>query len=653
MKRSIVGGLTLCVISWLTLLVTSVAATPGADDYGAHPALRNVTIAPDGKHVAMVTTVGDIDAVSILTVGGNVCRLGQGKNKLRSVFWGNNERLFVVVSMTGKPSWGDSYYGTRVAEHYQTFSVSAQCEDVKPIKELDFVGRLADGRVLMTTLTCGSTRAQKNTRRYSEEACRLDLAAVDARSGAKDIWESADDLTVDWIVDTSGNARIRVDYDRTLQRRIVSARVGSSKDWTLVYDGRSVGSDDDQLIFDAIGPRPDTAYVLAYKGSDRRALYEFDLATRQLGRIVASNPRVDIGGVVLAAYTGAPVGVGYTDDASRVIYFDRAYQQMQADLQATFPGERVTIGSATKDTSKYIALVEGATNPGGAYYYVEAGSSIAQIGARYPAIKSSDVGSVRFFDYTARDGYKIPAYLTLPNGSTGKNLPLVVMPHGGPESRDFGGFDTWSQFLASRGYAVLQPQFRASAGFGLAHRNAGRKEWGMLVQDDITDGVNHLVNTGVADRSRICIVGWSFGGYASMAGLAFTPDLYRCGVAGAGVSDLSKMLAWIEDRRGRGQRSQDYFTDAIGYLTKDEKRLAATSPALHAAKFKAPLLLIHGKDDTVVPKEQSDIMADALKAAGKPFEYVVLEGEDHHLSRSSTSKEYFRQLERFLARHLK
>jgi dipeptidyl aminopeptidase/acylaminoacyl peptidase len=243
--------------------------------------------------------------------------------------------------------------------------------------------------------------------------------------------------------------------------------------------------------------------------------------------------------------------------------------------------------------------------------------------------------------------------LTLPNGSAGQRLPLVVMPHGGPEARDSATFDSWAQFLASRGYAVLQPQYRGSAGFGLRHRNAGRRQWGLLVQDDISDGVMHLIKTGVADPARVCIVGWSFGGYATMAGLAFSPDLYKCGVAGAGVSDLIAMLEYEAKYTGQWLGDNDYWTWLIGSPGADRARLIATSPAQHAAKFKAPLLLVHGKDDTVVPKSQSDLMADSLKAAGRPYEYVVLEGEDHHLSNPSTSKRFLQELERFLAPHLK
>jgi dipeptidyl aminopeptidase/acylaminoacyl peptidase len=276
--------------------------------------------------------------------------------------------------------------------------------------------------------------------------------------------------------------------------------------------------------------------------------------------------------------------------------------------------------------------------------------SIAKIGARHTSIEAAYVGQVKPFTYTARDGMTIPAYLTLPPGSPGKNLPLVVMPHGGPHARDTAVFYPWAQFLASRGYAVLQPQFRGSSGFGARHLEAGKFQWGLAMQNDVTDGVKHLIANGTADASKVCIYGWSYGGYAAMAGLTLTPELYKCGVAGAGISDLLLFLGdntrWSEDR-GK------FWKDYIGSPNADRDRLIATSPIKQVGRIRVPLLLIHPKDDTVVPLRQSTMMAEAMRAAGKPVEYIELDGDDHWLSRTSTSRRVLRELERFLALHLK
>jgi dipeptidyl aminopeptidase/acylaminoacyl peptidase len=355
--------------------------------------------------------------------------------------------------------------------------------------------------------------------------------------------------------------------------------------------------------------------------------------------------------VAVDATTHQAVGTFYTEDFAAAEYFDRTYAQMQADVAATFPGEHVYIGSATSDRKKFIALVEGAQNPTGVYYLVDmVEPSLSKIGPRYRAIGAGDVGQVKSFTYQARDGMAIPAFLTLPPGSSGKNLPLVVMPHGGPHSRDDASFDPWSQFLASRGYAVLRPQFRGSSGYGAKHLEAGHFEWGLKMQDDLTDGVKTLIANGTVDASKVCIYGWSYGGYAAMAGLTLTPELYKCGVAGAGISDL---LLFLGDSKRKSSSRGNFWKDYIGSPIDDRERLIATSPIKRVGKVRAPLLLLHPKDDTVVPLRQSTMMADALRGAGKQVEYIELEGDDHWLSKASTSKQVLRELERFLGANLK
>jgi dipeptidyl aminopeptidase/acylaminoacyl peptidase len=260
------------------------------------------------------------------------------------------------------------------------------------------------------------------------------------------------------------------------------------------------------------------------------------------------------------------------------------------------------------------------------------------------------LGPVREFPYPARDQYSLLAYLTLPPGASERNLPVVVLPHGGPESRDDPGFDWMTQFLASRGYAVFQPQFRGSSGFGAAHADAGRKQWGLRMQDDVTDGVKALIDQGIADPRRICIAGISYGGYAALAGATFTPELYACAASIGGVSDLPNMLGWVQKDLGKESNSLAYWRDHIGGTT--DPQVVAKSPARFATAIRAPILLIHGTDDTTVPIDQARGMARALTAAGKKFELIELEGDDHYLSSSATRVRALRELERFLAIHL-
>ena len=223
---------------------------------------------------------------------------------------------------------------------------------------------------------------------------------------------------------------------------------------------------------------------------------------------------------------------------------------------------------------------------------------------------------MRHFAYDARDKYPLFGYLTIPAGAAEKNLPLVVLPHGGPHRRDTPDFDWWSQFLASRGYAVLRPQFRGSTGLGTEHLLAGRGQWGLRMQDDVTDGVKALISQGIVDPKRVCIVGASYGGYAALAGAAFTPELYACAISVAGVSDLAEVIAYDEKMGGDESDSVYYERESIG--SRDDPKVGEKSPARHARDIRAPILLLHGTNDTVVPFAQSQMMANALAAAGSP-----------------------------------
>jgi dipeptidyl aminopeptidase/acylaminoacyl peptidase len=226
---------------------------------------------------------------------------------------------------------------------------------------------------------------------------------------------------------------------------------------------------------------------------------------------------------------------------------------------------------------------------------------------------------------------------------------MVVMPHGGPEERDYRGFDWWAQFVASRGFIVLQPQFRGSRGFGSAWKTAGRFKWGLEMQNDVSDGVKYLIDQGMADPKKVCIVGWSYGGYAAMAGVTLTPELYKCGIAVAGVSNLITMLGYEAIHYNMGFSSDtNYWPRVIGDPTRDAERLRATSPALHADRVTAQLLLIHGANDTTVPIEQSEQMAQAMDKAGKPYQFVRVASDDHQMRKAVSRKQMLEAMDKFL-----
>jgi dipeptidyl aminopeptidase/acylaminoacyl peptidase len=293
-----------------------------------------------------------------------------------------------------------------------------------------------------------------------------------------------------------------------------------------------------------------------------------------------------------------------------------------------------------------VVKVSSASGPP-VYYLVDFQTHTAEIvGEEYPALATAKLGEVSTISYKARDGQDIPAYLTLPPGAEPHGLPLVVLPHGGPESRDYPTFDWWAQFLASRGYAVLKPQFRGSTGFGEAFRKAGYRQWGGLMQDDVSDGVAAMISRGIADPKRVCIVGASYGGYAALAGAAFTPSLYKCAVSINGVSNLPEMLGYLLRREGPVSYWREHVGDSF------DPALVAKSPGHAAQGITAAILLMHATNDTVVPFRQSEGMARALKFENKPAELIELRAEDHWLSQGETRIRMLRALEKFLAANL-
>ncbi|MDB5443450.1 MAG: prolyl oligopeptidase family protein, partial [Phenylobacterium sp.] len=336
-------------------------------------------------------------------------------------------------------------------------------------------------------------------------------------------------------------------------------------------------------------------------------------------------------------------------DESRVVFFDSADQKIWDGVAAAFKGERVSLASWSKDRRKIAVMVDSAEE-GPDYAIVDLDSHQATwLGGPYDTLKPEDISAVKPIRFKAVDGLELTGYLTLPRGREPKALPLVVFPHGGPAARDTPGFDWWSQAMASRGYAVLQVNYRGSDGFGWAFMKAGFGQWGRKMQTDLSDGVRWLSGQGVIDPRRVCIVGASYGGYAAMAGPTLDPGVYRCAASYAGVSELRRMIAWSKEQHGRGD--ERYWERFMGASRPDDPTLIEASPALHVDKLKVPMLLIHGKDDTTVPIEQSIIMANAMKEAGRPVELLVLDSTDHWLTRGETRLAMLKAVTAFLEKN--
>jgi len=360
-----------------------------------------------------------------------------------------------------------------------------------------------------------------------------------------------------------------------------------------------------------------------------------------------AHANVDFGNIITSLSTGRVIGGTRVIETNDYVYFDPHADKMWRSVKAAFKGATdVDLESWSDDRTKVLAHVFGRDYGEGFFYIDMIQHKASPVGNTYDGI--DDVSARSWISYKAADGREIHAYLTLPIGQQAKNLPLIVLPHGGPHARDYPGFDWFSQALAARGYVVLQPQFRGSDGFGMDLLSAGFGEFGKKMQTDLSDGVRALAAQGLIDPKRVCIVGASYGGYAALAGATLDTGVYRCAVSIAGISDLRGLLRYWNWPHGSDDRNQRFWDRFLGVADYDDPKLNAISPLKHVGNVTIPILLIHGKDDTVVNYDQSDDMADALKSAKKPYEFVTLKGEDHWLSNSETRLQMLQATVKFL-----
>jgi dipeptidyl aminopeptidase/acylaminoacyl peptidase len=361
--------------------------------------------------------------------------------------------------------------------------------------------------------------------------------------------------------------------------------------------------------------------------------------------------RVDLGGVVFSEKTDELIATAYIDDKPRYYFKDKAFEADYNLLTKRFPGREVGFGSSTTDERLFIVATNSDVEPGETYLFDRATKKLTLQYRIREKLTRAWLAPMQAIRYKSSDGLEIPAYLTLPKGVGPKGLPLMVVPHGGPWGRDTWGYDAFAQFLANRGYAVLQPNFRASTGYGRKFLDAGNKQWGEKMQDDLTWGVKHLVAQGVADSKRVGIMGGSYGGYATLAGVAFTPDVYAAAVSIVGPSNLITLLQsippyWEAGRKVFHERMGDPSTPA------GKSQLERQSPLNSAAKIRTPLMVIQGANDPRVNKRESDQIVVALRDRGFPVEYIVAPDEGHGFARPVNNMAAFAAAEKFLAKFL-
>jgi len=604
------------------------------------PFLSGPQLSPDGKHIAAYVTMKGEKLFGVFDPASRDTKIINPGKKLEFNWfrWAGNDRLLLSVGQTvpwdGDDAWQTRLLAYDITDGKQRF-IGGKTEGLKGD---DVLWIDPEGKSILLAF-------QQTIYDYPS------VFSMDLGSNKAHQMVAARDGVWDWYADDKGVVRAGFQYGDSNWKMIYRAKEGDSFR-TVV----KASNDDDDAGFDAfrIYQGSDEGYrVMLNEASGRYALFRFNFATRKRGDLVFEAPGVDIDDFDTQLDGSSLYAAWFTDDRPRAHWFDAELGTLQTAIDKAVSnavGDRAaTIISYSRDRSRMVVHLGGSNDPGRYYVYDQSDGAMKLFAQTNEQLKPRQLTPTRYTKYKTRDGLEIPAYLTLPAGRPAKNLPLVILPHGGPyDVRDDGTYDVEVQFFANRGYAVLQPQYRGSGGYGKAFYEKGEGQWGRAMQDDLDDGMDWLAKEGTIDPKRVCLVGSSYGGYAALWGAVRNPERYRCAASFAGISDLKRQLKYQIEFKISKRYRKDWRKTVQGDETFD---LTTVSPLFAIDKLKVPLLIVHGDDEQRVPYKQSKLYADALAKAGKPFEFITLKGEGHGFSSDANQQLWLDKLDAFLTKY--
>ncbi|MBW8911037.1 MAG: S9 family peptidase [Sphingomonas sp.] len=620
-----------------------MAAPPPLEVYGSLPQFERAAMSASGDRIAMIAVLGEARRLVIIDRDGKLlAATNVGDAKVRRIAWAGDDRVLVWITATVDLGIGFT------ASKAELGNVIVIPVNGKPWTIFQGVGTVTGGvrgfyGLLPRngtyygyfggiTLTRGAdqTLFLKDT---SPELYEVNLSTGKTRRIARRV--DSDTNHRDWVVNPDGSVAATLDHER------------ANGKWSIRnIAGRTIASGKNPLggiSLVGIGSKADTIiYAQDDETSGRTEWFELPsaggVATPALGDLRTQSSFFDDNSGQLSGYVTEA-------DVPEAHFFDARREKVMRGTHRAFPGLNVTFWGANQAFDRLLVETNGAGDAG-TWWTVDIKTGNADILGSTYAVRGADVGPMRMFAYKAADGLALSGVLTLPPHGDARDLPVVVMPHGGPAARDYPAFDWWAQALAAHGYAVFQPNFRGSTGYGADFEKSGHGEWGRKMQSDISDGLAELVRQRIVDGKRACIMGASYGGYAALAGVTLQQGLYRCAISVGGVADIGRMIATDLIVSGEDK--------TLGRALKDElgsgRDLKQVSPLALAGRADAPVLLIYGKDDTVVAPQQSMSMGNALRRAGKPVETVVLDKEDHWLSKGKTRLDMLKAAVAFVER---
>ena len=594
-------------------------------DFFKNPQEAGHQISPDGRYLSWLAPYERRLNVYVRPVGGGqtVRVTSETARDMSGYFWKGERILFV------KDFGGD--------ENFHVVSVNLKGEDLKD---------LTPGEKVRAQIVDGLIDDDRNiiVSHNKRDAKVFDVFRTDVVTAAETLIAQNPGNITSWLTDHNGKLRAAGATDGVNNTMLYRENESDTFKPVVTTSFKETLS---PLFFTFDNKR---LYVASNRGRDKAAVFEFDPATGKEGRMIAEHADVDVTQLTYSRKRKVLTTASYTTWKTERKFLDPEIETMFRAVEKELPGYEISFTSANKAEDKFIVASFNDKTRGKRYLFDKPTGKLTFLADVSPWLAESDLADMKPVSYKSRDGLTINGYLTLPKGVPAKNLPVVVNPHGGPWARDQWGFNPEVQFLANRGYAVFQMNFRGSVGYGRKFWESSFKQWGKTMQDDITDGVNYLIAEGIADPKKLAIYGGSYGGYATLAAITSTPDLYAAAVDYVGVSNLFTFMNTIPPY---WKPYLEMLYEMVGHPEKDKELLAANSPALHADKIKTPLLIAQGAKDPRVNKAESDQMVEALTKRGVQVEYLVKDNEGHGFQNEENRFEFYGAMENFLAKNLR
>jgi len=634
--------LLLAAFALSSMMAAPAAATapPPVEAYAHPPLAADLSLSPDGTHVAYVAPAGGKPVLVIrrllMAEGDRPVVIPVGDFRILWLAWANSNTL--IFELLGTESVMVSGPDRKIPVRYSRLIAAER--DGSNVREI-YRPKFEPGYYKTTSGQILQFIDDEHVMIAVPDRARQVVGKLNIYTGRLEHQDRDNRQDLIYLPDPSGQLRLARSFSDRTGKLTYWYRTSLNEDFKPLVEFDPLAEDGMDVL--GFGP-DDQLYVVSWHESDRAAVYTFDIATGTLGGKVLGDDMYDVDAPILQK--GRVVGLTYMRDMPVRVFFDPALQQLQETLDRAIPDSTELIIERTRD-GRFTLVASHAPNLPTIYRLFDRDTrQFMPFADTFPEIPDEALATRQAVTYKARDGLTIPGYLTLPPGKEARNLPFVVMPHGGPIARDDQKFDILSQFLAGRGYAVLQPNFRGSSGYGAAFMKAGLRQWGRAMQTDVVDGVRWAIETGVADPDRICIVGWSYGGYSALMGAVQNSDLFKCAIATAPVTNLDRL--WKE-LRWSGLATQ--FNRSLFFGEKNDA-LREVSPYHQAKRIGIPVMLIHGDLDAQAFIQHSRDMVDALLNARIPHEYIEIDGMDHSPRTTEEMARVLSAWERFLKQHI-